>query len=621
MSATTARIHAKAARDPMLSFTSVRSSGLLQRKCACGGTPGPTGECEECRKKRLQRKVTQPSTFNHQHSEIPPIVHDVLRSPGQPLDAETRGFMEPRFGHDFSRVRVHTDELAAESAQAVNALAYTVGRDVVFGAGRFAPNTMPGRQLLAHELTHTIQQSQGPSASALMSSSLPVSSPSDSYELEAEAQAARVVEGQTKGPTLVQERTGIASLQRRADINEAPSGLPCILTTGASHPSGTDVLFDISSSDLKASGRADVAAFARAWVADGSTPQVFVDGWASEDGPQPLNWRLSCERAEAVKAALVARGVPAGKITTLAHGESTQFSTSDLTKNRRAIITQQPAIKPPTPPIPEPTPPTPPAPTITSETVATSPGARTRTTIGVGEEVNLTYSAGTTRWTTSGSGGRIRGLLSSDTGDTVTLTAPDTAQRITVTAGTATLAFDVIAPTGVHMDRFPGTGIKHKVNRPDVGIGTLPFLLPDTVNFLHVVYRELDATGVPTDPGVYSCNTFKNGHCNLGGAGASCGDLLLTSTVVAGKGTQAIVGDCVYSGRCPGTRTPPFAPGSITVRVPYEYKVGAGAFHWFAPVPQVFTLAADASTLTAEKAGANGATIVAAATSTIPRCP
>src|SRR5688572_11541831 len=67
-------------------------------------------------------------------SSVPPIVHDVLRSSGQSLDANTRAFMEPRFGHDFSGVRVHADAQAAESARAVSALAYTVGRDVVFGA-------------------------------------------------------------------------------------------------------------------------------------------------------------------------------------------------------------------------------------------------------------------------------------------------------------------------------------------------------------------------------------------------------------------------------------------------------------------------------------------------------
>ncbi|HEV2956329.1 MAG TPA: DUF4157 domain-containing protein [Xanthobacteraceae bacterium] len=89
----------------------------------------------------------------------PPIVHEVLRSPGQPLDAATRAFMEARFGRDFSAVRVHTDAHAAESARSIDASAYTVGRDVVFGAGQYATSTSKGKRLLAHELTHVMQQS------------------------------------------------------------------------------------------------------------------------------------------------------------------------------------------------------------------------------------------------------------------------------------------------------------------------------------------------------------------------------------------------------------------------------------------------------------------------------
>jgi hypothetical protein len=91
-------------------------------------------------------------------SPVPPIVHEVLCSPGQPLDTDTRAFMEPRFDHDFSGVRVHTGLKAADSAQAVNALAYTVGQEVVFGAGQHRPQTLVGQRLLAHELAHTIQQ-------------------------------------------------------------------------------------------------------------------------------------------------------------------------------------------------------------------------------------------------------------------------------------------------------------------------------------------------------------------------------------------------------------------------------------------------------------------------------
>lgn len=92
---------------------------------------------------------------------VPPVVPQVLNHPGKPLDNNTRGFMESRFGYDFSQVRVHTGSQAGESAQAVHALAYTVGPNIVFKAGQYAPETAQGKRLLAHELTHVVQQEKG----------------------------------------------------------------------------------------------------------------------------------------------------------------------------------------------------------------------------------------------------------------------------------------------------------------------------------------------------------------------------------------------------------------------------------------------------------------------------
>jgi hypothetical protein len=133
-----------------------KMAGILRRKCACGGTAGPTSECDECRKKRLglQRRHVGDS----EPSAVPPVVHEVLRSRGEPLDPKTRSFMESCFGHDFSQVRVHHDARAAESARSVGALAYTVGRDVVFGSGQYSPGNHGGKRLIAHELTHVVQQ-------------------------------------------------------------------------------------------------------------------------------------------------------------------------------------------------------------------------------------------------------------------------------------------------------------------------------------------------------------------------------------------------------------------------------------------------------------------------------
>lgn len=175
---------------------------VLQRKCACGGNPGPSGECSECRKNRLtgqtrklqtKLRVNQPGDAWEQEAdrmadavtgerlspgissaqpslmrtsastpsavEAPASVETVLNTAGQPLAPSTQALMESRFGHDFSQVRVHTDAQAAESAQTIQALAYTVGQNIAFASGQYAPNTHAGQKLLAHELTHVVQQS------------------------------------------------------------------------------------------------------------------------------------------------------------------------------------------------------------------------------------------------------------------------------------------------------------------------------------------------------------------------------------------------------------------------------------------------------------------------------
>jgi outer membrane protein OmpA-like peptidoglycan-associated protein len=330
-------------RVPVQQNTLIGSSpkhSLLQRTCACGQHTLAGGECEECRKKRE-------GPLQHAAISSPSVVQKVLRSPGQPLDDDTRTFMESRFEHDFSRVRVHTDMLAAESARAVNALAYTVGQDIVFHTGHYAPDTTAGRRLLAHELTHTIQQES--SAGAQMTNTLQVNDPSDSYEREAETQATRVVAGQAIAPLLVQGQVGSGRLQRQADIDQAPAGLPCTLTTKVNVLPETNVFFSVGSSTLTLEEQHTLDYYFGVMGKYGAY-LVRVDGYASVEGPQSLNWRLSCERAEAVKAYLVGPGTPpspgvlplffsAADITTFAHGASTAFSTTRLEENRRATVT------------------------------------------------------------------------------------------------------------------------------------------------------------------------------------------------------------------------------------------------------------------------------------------
>lgn len=126
----------------------------LQRLRNCGG------ECPKRREKqsvqRLQAKVIGDHAVGETAASS--LVQRIISSSGQSLGSKTREFMESRFGNDFSRVRVHTDARAGAAAAAVNAHAFTVGRAVVFGEGQYRPETDAGRRLLAHELTHVIQQ-------------------------------------------------------------------------------------------------------------------------------------------------------------------------------------------------------------------------------------------------------------------------------------------------------------------------------------------------------------------------------------------------------------------------------------------------------------------------------
>jgi hypothetical protein len=177
---------------------SLSMGGLLQRKCACGSPAASlTGQCEECKSKvHLQAKLTIGANDDPLEQEadrvadrvlaarvdpavehvashilryavprtesmdsVPAGVDRVLASSGRPLEPALKQDMEQRFGHDFSHVRVHTGTEAEQSARDVNAHAYTVGHNIVFASGQFAPGTHDGRRLIAHELAHVVQQS------------------------------------------------------------------------------------------------------------------------------------------------------------------------------------------------------------------------------------------------------------------------------------------------------------------------------------------------------------------------------------------------------------------------------------------------------------------------------
>jgi Domain of unknown function (DUF4157) len=190
----------------------------LQRKCACGQHTVGGGECAECGKKQQTLQRSAHSAEQTTPREAPPIVHATLRSSGQPLDANTRALMESRLGHDLSHVRVHTDERAAESARAVNALAYTVGRDIVIPSPYFQPGSSAGIGLLAHELTHVVQQAGN---SIETPSALEISRPDDGAEREA-SEVGSSVHGQQTNHIATDGRVRLA----RQPAGGSPTSVP-----------------------------------------------------------------------------------------------------------------------------------------------------------------------------------------------------------------------------------------------------------------------------------------------------------------------------------------------------------------------------------------------------------
>ena len=268
-------------------------SGILQRKCACGGAAGMSGECEECSKKQrlgLQTKLTvnEPGDIYEQEADriadqvmatpahpavsgappriqrfsgqsngqmdaAPASVDQALASPGRPLEPALRQDMEQRFGHDFSQVRVHSGAAAEQSARDVNAHAYTVGHNIVFGAGRFAPGTHEGRRLIAHELTHVVQQKGSPSR-------------------------------------------GIIIRLSPRDESFVIRGLPA-----DSKEQTSFVFFNLNDATVPESERDKIEHFATEHI---SAPNINLYGYASEEGNEGKNTDLISDRLESVRSAL-----------------------------------------------------------------------------------------------------------------------------------------------------------------------------------------------------------------------------------------------------------------------------------------------------------------------------
>ncbi len=336
------------------------TSGVLQRKCACGNhTPGGAS-CTACgaEKKRLQRKLNVGASndiFEQEAdrvadqvlaasaspavSAVPPriqrysgdasgddvapaSVDRVLAQTGSPLGPSLRQDMESRFGQDFSKVRTHTDSSAARSARDVNAAAYTVGNQIVFGAGRFSPGTHDGRRLIAHELTHVVQQG----------SAAPISLQRDELDKE-DAEPAKDDAGPP--PDFGDIEFEMECPKPPTNLGKLISSPQCPKTT--EEITGKEIHFCEDSDVFNQEAERDaMRAFVRSQPAD---TQFKVHGFASKERADDAdyNFNLSCHRAKRVARELQNDGVPSQQIEIAARGRTTKFG-ADKKKNRVVVV-------------------------------------------------------------------------------------------------------------------------------------------------------------------------------------------------------------------------------------------------------------------------------------------
>jgi outer membrane protein OmpA-like peptidoglycan-associated protein len=323
---------------------------LLQRKCACGGSV-PCSDCEDEPEKMAQRKsASGPEGRYRAGSDVLPQNLGF----GRPLDDGIRLFMESRFGSDFSQVRVHDNAKAALAAHSVNALAYTVGRDIVFGEGRYVPSTLDGKKLLAHELTHVLQQD---------------TSTLRRKDEESEGERTEQKIDDLDAPDFGGSSDEPACPKGGVQLGRIEPDPPCAVDLTPENDDkwlpfefcrGSDVFRDggLAADRLRS--------FARNQQ---SLTQFIVHAYASIEGNDQQNANLSCYRARRVERELLNAGVLPENIEVKGKGKTSKFDVKphnhlldeNLRANRRVVVKADTSNIPPTPelPPPEPLPPEP----------------------------------------------------------------------------------------------------------------------------------------------------------------------------------------------------------------------------------------------------------------------
>jgi outer membrane protein OmpA-like peptidoglycan-associated protein len=336
--------------DPALNLNNFfKPTNIIQRKCQhCeeeekhvhrkeNSTSTIQCKCKACeeKEKQVHRKESGGSEVQGS-SELDSYVSS-LSSSGHGLSQGSRSFFEPRFGQDFSSVRIHADSVAAKSAQSINALAYTTGNNIVFNSGQYSPESSSGKQLMAHELTHVVQQTGGKSQ----------------------------VQRQAAGAA--------GAIKEHGDITQVPAEVAAGCNIAQTSPADEQrINYATSSFSLNDTTKATLDDFVRRWTADGTNKDVRIDGYASISGTEELNWRLSCSRANSVMQELMhpsngIPGIPSRYLSLYAHGATNRFSQAQLLPNQTATLTSEiriippPVIPPPPAHVDPPVTPTPPA--------------------------------------------------------------------------------------------------------------------------------------------------------------------------------------------------------------------------------------------------------------------
>lgn len=323
------------------------AQGILQRQCACGKHTIAGGQCAECAKNKsgIQRKLTIGASNDPLEREADRVADQVLAAPtntavsdsplriqrragqatagtetapvsvdrvlagsGRPMEPALRHDMEQRFGHDFSRVRVHSGAAAEQSAREVSANAYTVGRNIVFGAGLFAPGTHEGRRLLAHELTHVVQQSD--------LDGIRVGPSDDKHGLSSTVLTDRATQAEAAAGSALLQRESAAETPKNDDVECRIHFL-----NGTTEFTDSRENWQCMESIKK-------------WLADGDVTKVVeLHGYASEEGDEQFNKDLSQRRAEIVKLLLGQGRMLEARLKITGHGRDKTFP--DLPSNRR----------------------------------------------------------------------------------------------------------------------------------------------------------------------------------------------------------------------------------------------------------------------------------------------